>query len=163
MSKSILTLLIASIISFLLCLIISPIVCKGVDSDEIMGTYEVDAFPPTIVGLLLSGTSAVFASLYIKKLSAKYGVAANSLIMSIGIGLFGLFYGLKTAYSDAASVLSSFIYNWASYGESRGMSKWVRSFEETSGKYTFLIVASLILIAAGIYKIYFDFRKKSHS
>lgn len=153
--------LVLSVISFTLCLVLPPIVCMPVDSDEIMGTFEVSVFEPTITAFILSIISAICANLYIQKMAVKEKKTVNSLIMSIGIGLFGLFYGLQTAYNDASDVLSEFYFGWGTNGTSMAhlMPEWAEKFQNIADTYAIFIVSSVIVAAFGVYKVYSSLRK----
>ena len=154
-------LLALSLLSILLCIILAPIVCMPLDSDEIMGTFEVSLFEPTITAFILAIISAIFASLFVITLAKKHNKSANPLILSIGIGLFGLFYGLRTAYSDAANILDSFYNTWGSnsWNMASLMPEWSDKFHSTASIYMILIVVSTIITAFGIYKVYISIRK----
>ena len=154
-------LLVLSVVSFLLCLVLAAVVCMPVDSDEITGTFEVSVFEPTIAAFLLSIISAICANRYVQKMAEKENKAVNALIMSIGIGLFGLFYGLRTAYSDASDVLSDFYFAWGGSGTSMShiMPEWADKFQHTADTYTIFIVGSVLIAVFGIYKVYSSIRK----
>lgn len=161
MKRTISLLLVLSLVFFVLCLILAPIVCMPVSSDEYFGTFEVDKFRPTMVSFALSIISAICACLFVQKLAAKNGKTVNSLIMGLGIGSFGLFYGLRAAYCDAADVLSNFYSTWGPNGSSVAhlMPEWADKFEHTAGTYTFFVVSSVIIALIGIYRVYNDLHR----
>ena len=144
-----------SVVSVILCLILSPLVCMPVDTDEIMGTFEVSLFEPVIAAILCSAVAAIFANLFIKEVTDKNGTT-SPMIMNIGLVLFGLFYGLRTAYADASNVLSNFYFTWGSSGSSmsRLMPEWADKFQQTASTHTILMVVSILVAAFGIYKVY---------
>ena len=154
-------LLMLSVVAFLLCLVLAPILCMPVDLDEISSTFEVSVFIPSITAFLFSLISAICASNYVQRLAEQKNKTVNPLIMGIGIGLFGLFYGLRTAYVDASNVLSDFYFVWGSNGTSmsRHIPEWVDKFQNTADTYTILMVVSVLIAAFGIYKIYNSIRK----
>ena len=86
--------------------------------------------------------------------------------MSIGIGLFGLFYGLRAAYQDGANILQNFYSTWGAEGVRNAygakmvyeMPEWADKFQSTAGTYTFMVALSSIVTLVGIYMVY----KKLH-
>lgn len=161
MKKTSRVFLVLSAVSLVLCLILAPVVCMPVDPDEIMGTFEVSVFEPLITAFILAIASAVFANLYIRKIAEEKKKVVNPLMMSIGVGLFGLFYGLRTAYSDAAKVLTDFVFSWggSGIGMTELMPEWADKFRRTAGMHTVFMILSLGIAGFGFFKIYTDLRK----
>lgn len=81
--------------------------------------------------------------------------------MGIGIGLFGLFYGLQTAYSDASDVLAHFYSTWGRSGDDMSylMPEWAEKFQHTANTYTFLVAGAVLIAILGICQVYHGIRK----
>lgn len=139
--------------------ILAPVTTGGVTSDERTMSFSVDTFLPVILSLVAFGLAAVVGGVCIFKLGDENAVMLNPLLPAVGLGGFGLFYGLYVVYSDAAKVLDNYYNTWVvNFGPDSEvelhMPEYAEKFKSTANTYMLLMLAAVAVIGVGGYMLY---------
>ena len=152
MNKKILVILSAALV--VAGFILAPALCGPVTSDEHTMDYYVDASTPVIVTLIVFVLAAVCVCALIRTIAQEKGNAVNPFLVGMGIGIFGLFYALKTVYRDAANTLNEFYNTWGAVDKISGIIPEVAGkFNMTAKNYGSLMWLGVVIIFLGIYRI----------
>lgn len=137
-------------------MILAPVLCMPVNSDEYTNSFYVDAFRPVIVTFIVFILAALCICYLIKLIAKEKKITVNPIITGVGIGMFGLFYALMVVYKDAASVLNHFYDSWGVDGDKMAlyMPEAADKFNIIAGNYSKLMLVAVAVTIFGAYRVW---------